>query len=69
MNEYGTPVGPDYADERTNRGLVNGRGTPVERDLSPPPPIYRPVGTPLPTPIIVLNAIKNSDAYRYHVIR
>ena len=42
-------VGPDYADERTNRGMVNGRGTPVGRDLSPPPPIDRPVGNPPPT--------------------
>src|SRR6266849_2146562 len=50
-------VGPDYADERTNRGMVNGRGTPVGRDLSPPPPIDRPVGNPPPTQMNVLKLI------------
>jgi hypothetical protein len=42
---------------RNNRGLVNGRRTPVGPDLSWPPPIDRPVGNPPPTPILVLKLI------------
>src|SRR6266852_382208 len=38
-------AGRGNADERNNRGMVNGRGTLVGRDLSPPPPIYRPEET------------------------
>jgi hypothetical protein len=52
-----TAVGPDYADERNTRGMVNGRGTPVGRDLSPPPPIYRPVAECSTSRIILLYAI------------
>jgi hypothetical protein len=47
----------DYVDERNNRGMVNGRGTPVGRDLSPPPPIYRPVANPPHTQMNVLKLI------------
>ena len=34
--------------------IVVGKQPTVGRDLSPPPPIYRPVGTPPPIPTIVL---------------
>ncbi len=42
---------------RNNRGIMNGRGTPVGPDLSRPAPIYRPVGNPPYTSIIVLKFI------------
>ena len=50
-------VGADNELSRNNRGLVNGRGTPVGPDLSRPAPIYRPGGNSLPTRINVLKLI------------
>jgi hypothetical protein len=50
---FETSVGADYDLSRNNRGMVNGRGTPVGPDSSRPPPIYRPVGNPPHTQINV----------------